>query len=94
VTDQRSERPDARCCPDCGARGILPLDQPHDMGGGITDPLMLCPTCEKEFCAVGFTFGAVKPPSDWSSICEEEKHEAMSAMAQSILRQLFADSGG
>ena len=34
-------RRDARHCPHCGARGILPLDQPKEPSGAIQDPVML-----------------------------------------------------
>jgi hypothetical protein len=47
---------DARCCPECGTRGIMPLDQPRDRRGRIRSPLMLCPQCEQEFVAEGFTY--------------------------------------
>lgn len=49
-------RKDARHCPECGSRGILPLDQPRDRKGRIKNPVMLCPACESEFVAVGFTW--------------------------------------
>ena len=49
-------RRDVRDCPKCGIRGILPLDQPRDRRGRIKNPTMLCPSCEEEFKAVGFTF--------------------------------------
>jgi len=54
-----------RHCPHCGALGILPLDQPHDPDGGITDPIMLCPVCNEEFRAVGAKWlGAFRPPDN------------------------------
>lgn len=66
MTDQRREGgPRALHCPDCGARGILPLAQPHTAGGGIKDPVMICPICETEFRAVGATWvGVVRPPQN------------------------------
>jgi hypothetical protein len=49
-------RKDARHCPTCGTRGIMPLDQRRDRRGRIKNPRMLCPSCEEEFKAEGFTF--------------------------------------
>jgi len=54
---------DARRCPTCGARGILPLNQPRDERGRIVDPIMLCPSCEVEFRAVGVTWLGAFPVS-------------------------------
>jgi len=80
---QRPRRRDARCCPDCGARGILPLDQPHTPEGGIEDPIMICPICETEFRAVGATWlGAIRPPQDWETQAEEAKSEAAQRIAE------------
>lgn len=54
---------EARNCPRCGTRGILPLDQPSDGRGQIADPVMLCPSCQVEFQAEGTTcLGFVRPP--------------------------------
>jgi len=33
----------ARHCPQCGAMGILPLDQPAGDRGDFQDPVMICP---------------------------------------------------
>lgn len=46
-------RSDARHCPRCGARGILPLDQRYDERGRIESPVMVCPSCQEEFSADG-----------------------------------------
>ena len=63
---------DARCCPKCGCRGILPLDQPHDERGRIKDPVMICPVCEDEFRATGVTWlGAFKPPDQAAATDEK-----------------------
>ena len=43
---------DARDCPQCGARGILPLHQEPGEGaepGTIENPVMICPICDEEF---------------------------------------------
>ena len=75
MTDERPEHRDARCCPDCGARGILPLEQPHTPDGGIQDPVMICPVCETEFRAAGVTWlGAFRPP-DATLPAEEQDAE-------------------
>jgi hypothetical protein len=64
VTEQRPER-DVRCCPECGARGVLPLDQPHTPDGSIRDPIMTCPVCVRDFRAVGARWlGAFPVPQD------------------------------
>jgi len=56
---------DARHCPRCGTRGVLPLDQAHDPSGAIVDPTLLCPDCGNEFLAIGMTWlGAFKPPDE------------------------------
>jgi len=50
------ERRDALHCPRCGAKGILPLDQPPNEHGGIVDSVMICPKCNHEFRATGVTW--------------------------------------
>jgi RNA polymerase subunit RPABC4/transcription elongation factor Spt4 len=61
MTDSNSRR-DARHCPVCGARGILPFDQPAAPDGSIENPTMICPVCEVEFLAVGMRWvGAFRP---------------------------------
>ena len=74
---------DARHCPTCGARGILPLDQPKDERGRIVDPAMIFPSCETEFRAEGMTWlGAVRPPITGT---EEELEAWAAAFVDAIL---------
>jgi len=50
---------DARDCPQCGARGVLPIHQDPGEGaisGTIDNPVMTCPVCQKEFRATGMTW--------------------------------------
>jgi hypothetical protein len=59
MSEYRREHRDARRCPQCGARGILPLHQ--DPGedaipGTIENPVMICPVCDEEFRATGMTW--------------------------------------
>ncbi len=77
MTDQRPERRDARCCPDCGARGILPLAQPRTRDGSINNPLMICPVCEVEFRADGARWLGVFPPTPAYSESDSEAPELL-----------------
>lgn len=56
-------QPDARDCPQCGARGVLPLHQDpgeRALPGTIENPVMICPICQQEFTATAMTWlGAV-----------------------------------
>jgi hypothetical protein len=50
MSDSDHAHRDARDCPQCGARGILPLDQEPCEGaapGTIKNPVMPCPVCGK-----------------------------------------------
>lgn len=94
MTDQHARRPDARHCPDCGARGILPLEQPHTADGGIQDPVMICPICETEFRATGSKWlGAIKPPTNWESLSEEAKSKGLRGWPTSGYRGSVAPMG-
>lgn len=90
MTEQPSERlPAALFCPDCGCRGILPLDQPHEPGGRIDNPVQICPVCETEFRADGVTWiGAVRPPPNWDELSDEEQMANALVMARSLRRQM------
>jgi hypothetical protein len=63
VSEYTVDRRDARGCPQCGVRGILPLHQEPGEGatpGTIENPVMICPVCDAEFRATGMTgMGAV-----------------------------------
>jgi len=74
---------DARHCPRCGARGILPLDQPRGPNSKIEDPIMICPDCEEEFVATEWTWlGASRPPVDGT---DEELEAWVDAFVERIL---------
>lgn len=79
---------DARDCPKCGARGILPLAQTRGLGGTIEEPVMLCPECGQEFGTVGMTWlGIGRPPVDG----DEAKLEAW---ADQVLDAWLGQEGG
>ena len=75
MAQQPPERmPAALLCPDCGARGILPLAQQRTPDGGIQDPVMICPVCEVEFRAVGVKWlGAFGPPDPTATAEAQEE---------------------
>jgi len=80
-------RRDARHCPRCGARGILPLDQPMEPSGAIQDPVMLCPVCGDEFRATGIRrLGASRPP-DLATATDEEIERWVEGLAAAMLRR-------
>lgn len=82
MTNERVRR-DARHCPRCDARGILPLDQPQGAQGEIADPVMLCPVCEEEFRATGMKWlGAVRVDTSES---EEEQAGQMEEWLLEVL---------
>src|SRR5579872_3501246 len=82
-------RRDARHCPRCGARGILPLDQPRGDRGQIENPVMLCPVCREEFRAAGMTWlGAFRPSVVGSDgLTDEQIEEMAEAMANVLLEE-------
>ena len=60
--EESGERIDARICPTCWMRGILPVAQPSTPDGRIEGPVMVCPRCDVEFHATGLTLlGAFWP---------------------------------
>ena len=71
---------DARQCPQCGAMGILPLDQEPGEGaasGTIENPVMICPVCDVEYRATGMTWlGAI----DLRGMTDAELHELAEAL--------------
>ncbi len=83
---------DARHCPRCGARGILPLDQTHGDHGEIVDPFMICPVCEEEFRAKGVTWlGAFSPPNV-ADMTDDETVEAAKAIGDWFREQVERNS--
>jgi len=91
VVDREQPRRDARNCPTCGAMGILPLAQPHELGGGIVNPVMLCPVCEVEFTATGMTYHAMAVPRDISGMSREERLAWARRMVDAALGELTSD---
>ena len=75
-------RRDARHCPQCGAMGILRLDQPAGDHGEIQDPVMLCPRCEVEFTASGMRWLGACNVGDMT---DEEIHEWAERLSDAIL---------
>jgi hypothetical protein len=85
MTTPDQPRRDPRHCPRCGARGILPLDQPKEPSGAIQDPVMLCPVCGDEFRATGIRrLGAAKPP-DLATATDEDIERWAEEFAAAIL---------
>jgi hypothetical protein len=80
ISDMASQRRDARDCPQCRARGILPLDQATGedaIPGTNENPVMMCPMCQQEFRATGMTWlGAW----DVVDMTDEELHEFAAAL--------------
>jgi hypothetical protein len=87
-----TDRPsgDPRNCPRCGARGILPLDQPREPSGAIPDPVMICPVCGDEFRAEGMTSLGF-----WNvgTMTEEEIHEMAVKVVNRLRVQRRASEG-
>ena len=64
---------DARECPLCGTRGILPLDQERQPGGGFSSPVMICPADGNRWEATGFSvkFFSIRSPQDFAAAQDE-----------------------
>jgi phage terminase large subunit GpA-like protein len=81
MSTSEPRRRDARHCPECGAMGILPLDQPTGADGEIQDPVMICPACEEEFPATGMRWLGAFNVGDMS---DEEIHEVAVQIADML----------
>ena len=87
TNDAAQQFEDARSCPKCGCRGILPLDQPRDERGRIKDPVMICPVCEDEFRATGVIWlGAFKPP-DQAAATDDKTRQWAEDVARVIVNR-------
>ena len=70
--------------------GILPLDRSRNEGGGIDDPVMICPACGDEFRATVMTWlGASRPPL--GDMPDEEIDEWAAEFVEAIAARLAAE---
>ena len=85
MSEYAHRRRDARDCPQCGARGILPLHQDRQddaLPGTIENPVMICPVCDEKFRATGMTWmGAV----DVGDMTDAEFHEFAEVLSAQLL---------
>ena len=90
VSELTSPCGDARDCPQCGARGILPLEQ--DRGedaapGTIENPVMICPVCLQEFRSTGRTWLGVWDIADMTDENRERMVDAVIERMEAVARK-------
>lgn len=86
-----SRRRDARDCPHCGARGILPLHQEPDddaVDGKIENPVMICPNCQQEFRATGMTWMGAVSVADMTDNEIDDLVEVLSEQLAELAREM------
>ena len=85
---------DARACPQCGARGILPLHQEPDEGavaGTIENPVMICPVCEAEFHTTGMVWMGAVDVGDMTDAELDELTEVLIARMLAGVSMVYSD---